>query len=410
MHAALEKSINIAEIIKNKSITAVFQPIISIKKKAVIGIEALCRGVCHNRIIMPDVLFSLAAEEGLTLALDRLCREKALSTLSRVNIELDELILFINFDTSIIDEGVVGSGHLLDMVNHYNFNPNNIAIEINESRANDIDSLKVFIETYRKHGFIIALDDVGKGYSNLNRVAITKPDIIKIDKALVRDISKEYYKQEVFRSLINLSRNIGALAVAEGVETEDEAIASLGYGVDMLQGYYFSRPQEINNLAKKTLHSSIEYVAGKFKDHSLRRLALENTRKDEYQAIMDSIIFDLEKSNKKRFTAILREIINHHQSIECIYILNQWGVQVSDSVCNQSILSVQKRPAFRPAPSGTDHSLKDYYYLLTVAGSEKYITEPYISLASGNLCTTISTYFEDSENSNFILCIDARSI
>ena len=64
---------------------------------------------------------------------------------------------------------------------------------------------------------------------------------------------------------------------------------------------------------------------------------------------------------------------------------------------------------FRPARKGTDHSLKEYYYVLIDVELQKYTTDPYVSLASGNLCRTISTCFRDAaQNRTFVLCVDVN--
>lgn len=260
----------IRQVIENESIEVHLQPIISIKKKAVMGLEALSRGIVSTKTIMPTALFDIASASGNTVALDRLCRKKSLELYSSLTKQLDdEIILFLNFDASIIDQGVVGSGVLLEAANSLNINPSKIAIEINETRVDDLESLKKFINTHRDYGFIIALDDIGAGHSNLNRVAITRPDILKIDRTLVKDLDKEIYKQEVFKSLMSLARNIGSLVVAEGIESEAEAIAALDFGVDMLQGFYFSRPKSISQINLENLTANIENTATRFKQHSL---------------------------------------------------------------------------------------------------------------------------------------------
>ena len=65
---------------------------------------------------------------------------------------------------------------------------------------------------------------------------------------------------------------------------------------------------------------------------------------------------------------------------------------------------------FRPAPKGTDHSLKEYYYVLIDVELQKYTTDPYVSLASGNLCRTISTCFRDAANNRlYVLCVDVKT-
>jgi len=101
------------------------------------------------------------------------------------------------------------------------------------------------------------------------------------------------------------------------------------------------------------------------------------------------------------------EIIQKYTIIECIYIINEDGTQVTETFCNQ-VKIIKNGKIYGPAKKGTEHSLKDYYYYLVSTGSKKYTTDPYISLASGNLCITISSQFEDVNGNRFILCIDIK--
>ncbi|MFZ5643585.1 MAG: EAL domain-containing protein [Bacillota bacterium] len=400
----------IRQVIENESIEVHLQPIISIKKKTVVGLEALSRGIVNMKTVPPSELFSIASASGYTVALDRLCRKKSLELYSYLKKRLsDDIILFLNFDASIIDQGVVGSGVLLETAKSLGINPSSIAIELNETCVEDLESLKKFINTHRDYGFIIALDDIGAGHSNLNRVAITRPDILKIDRTLVKDLDREIYKQEVFKSLINLARNIGSLVVAEGIEREEEAIAALDFGVDMLQGFYFSRPERISVLSLENLKGNIETTAYGFKQHSLQKLKIKHRQNLEYNSIVGEFINRLEDLDHNSFNSCLKEMIGKYKYIECIYIIDEFGIQVSETICNHWMISYRKRPAFRPAPPGTDHSLKDYYYLLAGSGIPKYVTDPYISMASGNLCTTISTVFENALGNSYIFCLDINT-
>ena len=137
-------------------------------------------------------------------------------------------------------------------------------IEINETKVQDNAALKRFAETYREFGFMIALDDVGTGFSNMDRILLIKPDIIKIDMSLIRNIHNDYYKQGVFKSLVNMSNKIGALVVAEGVETEEEAIQILRLGGHMIQGYFFSKPQEIFDESNIFSNNKMEMLSKSF--------------------------------------------------------------------------------------------------------------------------------------------------
>jgi predicted signal transduction protein with EAL and GGDEF domain len=142
-----------------------------------------------------------------------------------------------------------------------NINPGNIVIEINESKVRDFEALRQFCDTYRRLGFMVALDDVGTGFSNMDRIPRVKPDIIKICNTLVRNIQNDYYKQGVIRSLISMSNMIGALVIAEGVETKEETIEILRLGGHMMQGYFFAKPQQYFDEANSLSGDRIEMLS-----------------------------------------------------------------------------------------------------------------------------------------------------
>ena len=75
---------------------------------------------------------------------------------------------------------------------------------------------------YKKYGFLVALDDVGNSHSNLNRIPELKPDILKMDKYLIRDVDKSWHKKKILKSISYLAKDIRSLVIAEGVETKEE--------------------------------------------------------------------------------------------------------------------------------------------------------------------------------------------
>ena len=323
--------------------------------------------------------------------LDRLCRKKALTNFQHFHAKNKELLLFLNLDTSVMNKQIVGSGHLINMVNELHLNPNNIVIELVESMVSDNNSLEKFIDTYRGYGFLIGLDDIGCGHSNLDRVYLAKPDMLKVDKSFISGIDQAFYKQEVLKLLVNLAKRIGALVVAEGIEREEEAILALELGVDMLQGFYFSKPGLIegNNIGYLP-DNSIDHIASRLQSHMVRKINTEKAQQKRFDKVTHDILDQLAGCSTNDFDQTLVELISRYQALECAYILDRTGIQVSNTVCNYNQLSRHNRIIFRPAQKETDHSLKNYYYLLMNTGLNKYTTSPYISLASGNLCITMS--------------------
>jgi diguanylate cyclase (GGDEF)-like protein len=95
--------------------------------------------------------------------------------------------------------------------------------------------------------------------------------------------------------------------------------------------------------------------------------------------------------------------------MECAYILDNNGVQISDTVCASGNSECPENLIFYSARKGTDHSMEKYFYPLVSARIKKHITQPYISLATGNLCVTVSVTFTNTENSGCILCIDFKA-
>lgn len=404
-------TIDIAEVIKEKRIITIYQPIVSVLKRSIIGTEALCRGTVpdsYGAWIPPYPLFKAAHQQNKLVEFDRLCRGSALETY-RENYGLSCLppcqpLLFLNMDTSIIDQGVVGSGYLIDSVRRLGLNPKHIVIEILESKVKDTQALKLFVDTYKEHGFLIALDDVGAGHSNLDRIPIIKPDIIKIDRSLINNIDNEFYKQEVFRSLSNLAKKLGSLVVAEGVESIQEAITVMELGADFLQGYYFMQPNNLTEEMLEETYQKIDIVADTFGKSTLKKLRARRAEYEAYDFIVNQVIEELEKLPVEKFDDALGKLTKLFMNLECMYVLDRSGKQVSDTVFFKS-WDEDKGYVYQPAEKGTDHSLKQYYLFIST-GQNKHITDSYISLASGNLCVTVSTAFKGQNKEEFILCVD----
>lgn len=397
---------DLSAILSAGRITTYFQPLVSIKRRSIVALEALSRGTPDETgtIVPPNVLFQLAANPEERLALDRLCRGKALIAFAPHQLRQPQLLLSLNLDASCISNDIVGSGHLHRAVTRAGLNPGNIIIEIIESRVADAAALVRFVETHRQRGFLIALDDVGSGHSNLDRIPALKPDIIKIDRSLIENIHHVYHKQEITKSLVHLCTKIGALPVAEGVECEAEVLCLMQLGVDLFQGYYFARPAP--ELARdQSLAGSIEDMARTFKRHMVRTLNQRKRRHAIYNTVTSAIIDRLAQVDSEGYNHVLAEALDLHADIECLYVLDLSGIQVSATICDAGKLAGTRRLFYQPAERGTDHSLKEYFLPLTT-GLTRFTTECYISLASGNLCQTISALFTDGEGAPRILCLD----
>lgn len=396
--------IDIETIIRLKSLTAYFQPILSVTGKKAIGVEGLIRGLDpkSGELISPKNLFDAAYEKGLSTRLDRICRETILGAFKPIHQNNPELLLFLNLDTTIIDD-VGGSNYLNMQVAQNGISEKNIVIEINESKAQHMSGLTEFVHTYKNYGFLIALDDVGAGFSNMNRITLLKPDIIKIDRSIIHKMDKIYHQQEVFKSLVNLSIKIGALIVAEGVETRAEAVEVLKLGAQVIQGFYFEKPQSDYLPDCAMIEKTVGVVEG-YKDYLQQEMDEFNDKYFRYTKIVNQMIRTLIKNGVDSFDCSYLDAMSQSGLIDCAYVLDEFGIQCSDTI-GSNCFNVSEKLVFQSAEKGVDHSIKNFYFRLISRQINTHVTEPYVSMATGRLCTTYSKVFLYQQK-KYILCVD----
>ena len=209
-----------------------YQPIVSWSERRAYGYEALVRSA-EPSLPHPGALFGAAEKLGRAQDLSRAIRRKC------VEPKLDDGIhLFVNLhaDDLLDDQLFETQGSFAAMASR-------IVLEITErAQLEGVKDVGARIEQLRSLGFRIAVDDIGAGYSGLNSFALLKPDIVKLDMTLVRDIHLDPVKCRLAGAVVNLCRDMGIMVVAEGVENADERDRLLELGCDLFQGYLFGRP------------------------------------------------------------------------------------------------------------------------------------------------------------------------
>ena len=401
------KKAELQTIIESESIRTLFHPIVSIKEKRIVGFEALSRGINNGSgsIISPIDMFKCAQLNDLNLELDRLCRKIAIKQYQAKGMQ-DNFLLFVNFDPGILNKVRIGCGWMNKLIESYGIKPFNIAIEIVESKVETHNRLSAFVDLYREYGFHIVLDDFGADHSNLNRILLVKPDIIKIDRELTLNISRDYYKQAIVGSIVELGNKIGSVCLAEGVETLDDIIMCHELGLDYFQGFFFSLPLVDPEDMYQPCTESMKEVTEKLFAHLSKIVIQKIDVQQKYKKLSYEISENISKVKEKDFNSFLKQAIDKYIEIECMYIIDKKGVQISDSVCKSMSENQAGHFLFRPAKKGADHSLKKYFYHMNIMKLKEFYTSPYISLATGSLCTTISKSFINDENNFYILCID----
>ncbi|NVL89764.1 MAG: EAL domain-containing protein [Desulfobacterales bacterium] len=230
------------KIIKEEEVYTLFHPIVKLPGYEIIGYEALSRGPGQGEFERPDKLFKVAYQTELLIELDRLCRKKALTAASDMN---PEHMLFLNVEPGSVDDPelrqIAASTLLLDS----NLTPDRIVLEITERSAiMNFSAFRNALEYFRALGFKIAIDDGGAGYATLQSIIELKPDFLKLDMSLIRDIDSDNVKQQLVKALRRFSQETDVNMIAEGIETKAELKTLLKMNINLGQGFIFAYPSE----------------------------------------------------------------------------------------------------------------------------------------------------------------------
>lgn len=242
------KSSWIIEAINNKQYESWYQPILKLSpngETTPFAHEALFRMRDTDGEIMPPAhIFATASYSDLLFTLDLVARRSAVEDAARAGLKNK---IFINFNPSSIYDPAYCLRKTASAIEAAGFKPSDIVFEITETHSiSDKNHIKGILAFYRQNGFGVALDDIGSGWSGLNMLHEFRPDYMKIDMDLIRDIDTDTYKQTIVRHLISSAKENAIKTIAEGIETEAEAQWVASIGVDYVQGYYYGKPERKN--------------------------------------------------------------------------------------------------------------------------------------------------------------------
>jgi EAL domain-containing protein (putative c-di-GMP-specific phosphodiesterase class I) len=213
-----------------------FQPVVDLQTRRIVAHEALVRGPAGESA---GHVFAQVTDEN-RYAFDQACRTKAIDLASHLGLDCT---LNINFMPNAVYQPDTCIQTTFKAAKRTGFPLDRITFEIVEQEdLADFDHLKRIVTAYQAYGFKIALDDFGTGYSGLSRLAELKPDIIKLDRALITDCHRDSTRHAIISSMVKLAQKLHIKLVAEGVETEEELQALAKLRVRFVQGFYFSRP------------------------------------------------------------------------------------------------------------------------------------------------------------------------
>ncbi len=219
-------------VLRSQAIQPSFQPVVQLENGTIVAFEALAR--FHARHFAgPDQAFAAANAAGLGVELELLAMQRALASLDGVP---EGAYLSTNLSVEAILDPQVQATLFANA-------HRKIAVELTEhTQVHDYPRLVAVTERLRAEGILIAVDDAGAGFASLSHILQLRPDIIKLDITLTSGIDADPVRMALGRCLASFAVDIGAVLVAEGIETAAEHEKLLELGVQLGQGYLLGRP------------------------------------------------------------------------------------------------------------------------------------------------------------------------
>ncbi len=239
---SVEKALR-AALVSGSEFSLHYQPIVSGHGAGqVVKFEALARwnSAALGRVSPADFI-RIAESSGLIVPLGKLLLERACADLAanpgtRINFNVSPVQLMTPGFTKI----------LIGEVERHRLDSRRIEIEVTENVViMDHGSVGAVLHELHSRGFSIALDDFGTGFSSLGYLASMPFNVLKIDRSFVSGEAAGEKTMSMVKSMISLAHSLDMAVVAEGIETEQEALTFWRSGCDMLQGYYFGRPKPL---------------------------------------------------------------------------------------------------------------------------------------------------------------------
>ena len=231
--------------LRNREFLVYYQPKVSLDTNEICGCEALVRWKRDNRIVPPMDFIPLFERNGSICALDFYMLDSVCRNICQWQEKgLEPVTVSVNFSKTHLHNPNIAED-IMAVIQKHNVDSKYIEIEMTEmSDYNDYEALKILVTKLRENNVKTSIDDFGTGYSSLNLLTDFMFDIVKLDKSFLDNIIKNNSKTDeiVVRNIVRMIRELDMKAIAEGVETAEQALFLKNINCSMVQGYFFDKP------------------------------------------------------------------------------------------------------------------------------------------------------------------------
>lgn len=380
-------------------LSSVFQPIVSFSHASIVAHEALLRvSGPEGRSVSPSTLFSpLFGQEDL-LHLDRATR-----LMHIINSRSLPGRFFLNLHPQLFDslrhgDSLQAARAIGEFVEG---SESRFVIEIVEEEITDHAHFEEGVAALRAVGLGIALDDFGAGHSNFDRVWKIRPDVVKLDRSFAARAAADRSVRRLLPQIVSILHEAGTLVLLEGIETLDQAWIAMDANIDFGQGWYFAHP--ISQPVRKD--ELLDERIGAIWHHQTADAAPRPEKQGEplapYLRAVRDAAWMLARGESLMDAAQLWHALPYANSL---YLLDAEGCQRGVSIETGTMADAQISFRLGHQP-GARWSRREYFIKAVQAPGEPQATRPYLSVASGRLCVTMSICIEHA-GERFVLCGD----
>jgi EAL domain-containing protein (putative c-di-GMP-specific phosphodiesterase class I) len=392
----------IDRVLASESISVFFQPVVSVRSKGILGFEAFSRSTGGTGARMDALdLFGQNWDAQTRLKLCRLCRRKALEAFRPIFERHQQMLLFLNTDGGALS-AVTQNGYLDAMSQAMNIPGRRIVIELERPYLSS-PHVGRFVSYYRERGFGLSIDLCGGMGVPAEELFALKPDFIKFDRAFFANVDGQEFKRDMVQSVCRLGERLGSSVIAKNVESEDEAIRLLEWGVNHQQGFCYTKDSAERD-SIRAFQQKVEDINRRYRERAQAGVAERRKRYEDFHKILKKVTYKLADTPAMDFAAVCERMVAAEDALACAYVLSDEGVQITPRCFKRSVMG--ESPLLGPERGrGTDHGIREDVLHLK-SGLDKYVLPEHISVYAKVKISAISARFYNSEGSPCILCLE----
>jgi len=240
---------DLAQAIASHQIDVHYQPKVDIVQRKVVGVEALARWTHPELgVISPDKFIPLAEREGLIHSLTMSVLDQSMRQAKAWNLQGVKLSMAVNLSPRLLEAPELVD-EIVQLQRGHQLTPGQVVLEITESAsAHQFGAALGVLARLRLKGFGLSIDDYGTGYSSMQQLARVPFTELKFDRSFVQGATKRENHRVILKSSLQMSRELGLVTVAEGIETAAEWQLLKSYGCVLGQGWFIAKPMPAHAL------------------------------------------------------------------------------------------------------------------------------------------------------------------